>query len=41
MQFDRLKRREFVTLLGSAAVAGPRGLLAQPASRKYLVGADD
>ena len=38
MQFDRLKRREFVTLLGTAAVAGPRGLLAQPASRRYLVG---
>jgi putative tryptophan/tyrosine transport system substrate-binding protein len=38
MQFDRLKGREFVTLLGTAAVAGPRGLLAQPASRRYLVG---
>ena len=29
MQFDRLRRREFITLLASAAVTSPRTLAAQ------------
>jgi putative ABC transport system substrate-binding protein len=33
-----MKRRELIALLAGLAVAGPRGLMAQPAPRKYRVG---
>jgi putative ABC transport system substrate-binding protein len=38
MQFDRLKRREFITLLGGAAVAGASGGAAAQPSSVPLVG---